>query len=123
MILSDMALADPFVCFILNTASLLLLLYLHFMNWTILFEESTTALEYFIPALSAFFVYALTSAFCYHIRFSLYMWFFLPTRFLEPKLNSQYAHLSFLAAHALLFLVIFIVPIWRIRKRKLRIYR
>lgn len=38
------------------------------------------------------------------------MWFFLPTRFLEPKLNIDYAVLSVVIAHTLFFLLAIFTP-------------
>lgn len=117
MILSDMAITDAFVCLILNTAALLLFLYLHFVNWSKLYDESLTAAQYFIPTLIAFALYVAVSSYCYSIRFSLYMWTFLPTRFLEPKLNSDYAFVSVIVAHILFLVLIFITPVLYDRRR------
>lgn len=117
MIYSDLAISDSFVCLILNTAALFLFLYIQFISWSGLYEESSSPREYFIPALSAFSTYAAVSSYCYIQRFSLYMWFFLPTRFLEPKLNDEFAYLTVIVAHVLLLILVFVTPIFYDRRR------
>lgn len=117
MIYRDSALPNSFVCTILNTASLLLFLYLHYLNWSKLYENSYSPSEYFVPAITAFSIYAAISSFLYAKRFFLYMFLFLPTRFLEPKLNSDFAFVSVVVAHVLFFGLIFMTPPLMYRKR------
>lgn len=119
MIYNDLAISDSFVCLVLNTIALFLFLHIHFVNWTGLFVESRTKSEYFIPAITAASVYIIASSLLYLRRFSLYMWFFLPTRFLEPKLNMDFAYLSVLIAHALfLYLAVFTPSIYKRKKHQ-----
>ena len=117
MIYRDSALPNSFICTILNTASLLLFLYLHYVNWCRLYENSYSPAEYFVPAIAAFSIYAAISAFLYSKRFFLYMFLFLPTRFLEPKLNSDFAFVSVIVAHILMFSLIFMTPPLMYRKK------
>ncbi len=117
MIYRDTALPNTFICTILNTASLLLFLYLHYVNWCKLYENSYSPAEYFVPTITSFSIYALISSFLYAKRFFLYMFLFLPTRFLEPKLNSNFAFVSVIVAHILMFFLIFMTPPLMYRKR------
>ncbi len=110
MILSELAITDAFVCLILNSTALFLFLYIQYRNWSKLYRQSATRLEYFAPSLTAFAVYAAVSSVLYSKRFSLYMWFFLPTRFLEPKLNAEFAYISVVVAHLFLLVLVFITP-------------
>ena len=123
MIYSELAISDAFVCLVLNSAALFMFLYIHFINWSRLYEESSISAEYFIPTLSSFAIYAAVSSYFYSKRFSLYMWLFLPTRFLEPKLPVQYAPLSVVVAHILFFLLIFLSPVFYERRRQPHTYR
>ena len=124
MIYRDSALPNSFVCTILNTASLLLFLYLHYANWCKLYENAYSPAEYFVPAITAFCIYAALSSVLYATRFFslsggslVYMFMFLPSRFLEPKLNSDFAFVSVIVAHVLLFGLIFMTPPLMYRKR------
>lgn len=117
MIYRDSALPNPFVCTILNTAALLLFLYLHYLNWSKLYQNAFSPSEYYTPAVFAFVIYAAISSALYAIRFPLYMFLFLPTRFLEPKLNADFAFMSVVIAHAVFFGLIFMTPPLMYRKR------
>ncbi len=110
MIYSDLAISDTIVCLILNSIALFLFLRIHFTNWSRLHVEARTKKEYFIPAITASTIYIIVSSFLYSKRYKLYMWFFLPTRFLEPKLNIDYAVVSVVVAHALFFLLAIFTP-------------
>lgn len=110
MIYRDSALPDAIVCFILNLASLLLFLFLVFKSWSRLYLDSFTAAEYFIPTLSGFAIYTAVSAFLYYNKFFMYMWLFLPTRFLEPLLKSGFDYVSYLVAQLIMFALIFLTP-------------
>ena len=110
MILTDFAITDAFVCLILNSVALFLFLYIQYRNWSKLYRQSATRLEYFVPSLTAFAVYAAVSSVLYSRRYSLYMWFFLPTRFLEPTLNAEFAYISVAVAHLFLLVLAFITP-------------
>ncbi|MBQ2932268.1 MAG: hypothetical protein IJE62_05440 [Clostridia bacterium] len=110
MIYSDLAISDTFVCLVLNTIALFLFLHIHFVNWSGLFVEARNKKQYFIPTITASSVYIIVSSFFYSRRYKLYMWFFLPTRFLEPKLNIDYAVLSVVIAHTLFFLLAIFTP-------------
>lgn len=110
MIYRDSALPNPFICFILNFASLVLFLFMTFKSWSRLYLDSFTAAEYFIPTLISFAIYTLISGFLYHNRFFMYMWLFLPTRFLEPMLKTGYDYVSFITAQLTMFVLIFLTP-------------
>ncbi|MBR5155381.1 MAG: hypothetical protein IKW62_02725 [Clostridia bacterium] len=116
MIYRESALPNSFICLVLNTAALLLFLYLHYLNWVRLYERSFNATEYFVPALSAVGVYAAVSSYFYSKRFIFYMWLFLPSRFLEPKLNSDFAFVSVIVAHLLFLGLVFMTPPLMYRK-------
>ncbi len=117
MIYRDSALPNAFICLLLNTAALLLFLYLNYLSWTRLYTNCYSAVEYFAPTISAVTVYAAVSSYFYAKRFWFYMWLFLPTRFLEPKLNSQFAFASVVVTHLLLYGLIFMTPPLMYRKR------
>ncbi len=117
MIYRDSALPNAFICLVLNTTALLLFLYLNYLNWARLYENCVTAPEYFVPTLSAVAVYAAVSSYFYSKRFVFYMWLFLPTRFLEPKLNAEYAFVSVIIAYLLLLCMAFMTPPLMYRKR------
>ena len=110
MIHSQYAIYDLIACTVLNTAAFALFWYLNLILWSRLFRQSSTPKEYFIPTLSAFSVYAILSSVLYVVRFPLYMWFFLPTRFVEPQLASKYAALTLVASHGLLLALVFVTP-------------
>ena len=117
MIHSPYAIYDLIACTILNTAAFALFWYLNLILWSRLFRQSSSPKEYFIPTLSAFSVYAILSSCLYVIRFPLYMWFFLPTRFLEPQLAGDYATLTLVASHGLFLALVFATPRFCQKKR------
>ena len=123
MIHSEYALYDIIACTVLNTAAFALFLYLNSILWARLYRQSSVPKEYLIPTFTAFCVYAVLSSALYFIRFPLYMWFFLPTRFLEPQLASDYATLTLLASHGLFFALIFLTRRFCMKKKSLRTYR
>ena len=110
MIYRDSALPNPVVCLILNFSSLMLFLFITFKSWSRLYLDCFTPAEYFIPTLVSFTAYTLVSGISYHNRFFMYMWLFLPTRFLEPMLKSGYDYVSFIAAQLAMFALIFLTP-------------
>lgn len=116
MIYRDSALPNSFVCFILNLTSLFLFLFLVFKSWSKLYLDSFTASEYFVPTLISFSIYTIVSSILYHKRFFMYMWLFLPTRFLEPMLANGYDFVSFIAAQVILFVLIFATPRFTVGK-------
>ncbi len=111
MIYRASASSNVFISFVLVIAAALLFLYLCYANWSKLYERTYSPSEYYIPAISAILVYAAVSSLAYLKRFILYMWIFMPTRFLELKLNSDYAYLSVLTIYLALLTVIFIIPV------------
>ena len=124
MIYRDNAISSTFVCTILNTASMLLFLYLTYASWSNLYDKSYSQSEYFVPTISAFIVYAIVSSVLYITKFFsvengsiFYMFLFLPTRFLEPKLKPDFAFVSVLLTHIALFSLIFITPSFVYRNR------
>lgn len=117
LISKKVALVDPFICFFLNTAALLLFLFLVYRNWAHVYNNSFSAFEYFLPTVTSFVVYVLTSAVLYSARFFLYMWIFLPTRFLEPQLTSTLAPLSIWVTYALMAVLLFVTPILYAHRR------
>lgn len=110
MIYRESALPNSFVCFVLNLASLFLFLFIQHKVWSKLWIEAYTLSEYYIPALTSFAVHTLVSGLLYYNKFFLYMWLFLPTRFLEPKLMTGYDFVSYVAAQFIFFILIFITP-------------
>ena len=110
MIYRDSALPNAFVCFVLNLASLLLFLFMVFKSWSKLYLDSFTAAEFFVPTLSSYAIYTAISAFLYSKRFFMYMWLFLPTRFLEPMLTSGYDFVSYIVAQTAMLVLIFLTP-------------
>ncbi len=110
MIYSDTALPNPFICFVLNGAAFLIFMYINYFNWTKLYDNTYSNSEYYVPAISAALSYAVVSSYCYSKRVAFYMWVFLPTRFLEPRLNSSYLYLTVVASCFLLFVLLFAVP-------------
>lgn len=117
MIYRDDAITIRKVCFILNSSALLLFFYLNFRSWSKLYLEAFTHAEYFVPTLTSVFVYSTVSFLLYRIKFLYYMWLFLPTRFLEPMLTSQYAFVSFWAAQAAFLMLVFLTPRFTVGKR------
>ncbi len=117
MIYRDSALPNAFICLVLNTSAFLLFLYISYINWSKMYENTYSPSEYYIPAAVSVLAYAAVSAFFYSQRFTFYMWFFLPTRFLEPKLNRDYAYLSVVAAYVITFALVFVTPAFANRRR------
>ncbi|MBQ9736998.1 MAG: hypothetical protein IJV86_01160 [Clostridia bacterium] len=117
LISKEAAITEPFICFFLNTASLLLFLFLVYRSWARVYDNSNNALEYFVPTITSFVVYVLTSVALYSVRFFLYMWIFLPTRFLEPQLAFSIAPLSILVTYALMAVLLFATPILYTHRR------
>ncbi len=117
MIYRDTALPYVFVCLVLNGSAFLLFMYVFYRNMSKLFQNSFTASEYFIPALSSVAAYILVTGFFYMRRFMFYMWFFMPTRFLEPWLNSTFAYLSVVVAYAAMLVVVVVTPLLDYRRR------
>ena len=122
MIHSEYAIYDLIACTVLNTAALALFLYLNSILWSRLYRQSSVPKEYFIPTLASFSFYAVLTSVLYFIRFPLYMWFFLPTRFLEPQLASAYASLTLVASHGLFLATIFLTHRFCQKKKQPRTY-
>ena len=110
MIHSEYAIYDIVACSVLNTAAFALFWYLNLILWSRLFRQSSSPKEYFIPTITAFSVYTILTSILYAVRFPLYMWFFLPTRFLEPQLAMDYAALTLVASHGLFLTLVFATP-------------
>ncbi len=117
MIYSDLAMGDAFVCFVLNSAALVFFLYFLHAGWLKLYDDSNSKICYYIPTLVSTVLYCIVSAIAYKYRFSMYMWTFLPTRFLEPRLNIDYAFISVLLTDLLIFSIVFVTPVIFERKR------
>ena len=117
LISKEAALTEPFICFFLNTAALLLFLFLVYRGWARVYDNSNNAFEYFVPTVTSFVVYVLTSVALYSVRFFLYMWIFLPTRFLEPQLTSALDPLSIWVTYALMAVLLFATPILYAHRR------
>lgn len=117
LIYKDSIMADGLLCTFLNTASLLLFLFLEYKSWSKLYETSESMSGYFVPCISALVAYIIVSVILYSIRFSLYMWTFLPTRFLEPQLPWEIAWVSVAVSYLLMAFIIFMTPIFFANKK------
>ncbi len=110
MIYRESALPSKLICLVLNGAALLLFLYINYFNWSRLCRRTYSAVEYYVPTLAAILVYIAITIVAYLNRIGFYMWLFLPTRFLEPMLNRDYAFLSVCVTYLAMFAVAFITP-------------
>lgn len=129
MIFQEDVVSIAFVCFILNLISLVLFGLIYFRNWQKVYEKTFTSAEYWVPALTSFFIYFIFSTICYTLASnpwiipdfakdtvavsnfrSFYRYMFQHTRFLEPMLNSEYAFVSYILAQILTFGVLIAVP-------------
>ncbi len=117
MIYRDTALPYVFVCLVLNGSAFFLFLYIFYRNMTKLFEKSFTASEYLVPALCSVAAYILVTVPLYTKRFMFYMWFFMPTRFIEPWLNSRFAYLSIIVAYFAMLIVVAVAPMLDYRRK------
>lgn len=101
---------NSLVCFILLVISLFVFLVMYRKNQKNLYEDSFNILEYVIPTLISYGVYALTATILYIFRLSgIYNWIFLPTRFLEPIVTP--VHISFITTHVMAFCIAVSIPI------------
>ena len=116
MIYRKTALPNAFVCLVLNGAAFMLFLYAFYLNLSKLDNNSFSTSEYFIPALVSVVMYTVVTAYFYMKRFMFYMWFFLPTRFLEPWLNKDFAYLSTVVVYVSMLIVVIITPVLNRRK-------
>ena len=110
MIYRDSARPNVFISFVLVVAAAVFFLYICYANWARLYDRIYSPSEYYVPAICSTLAYASVSAFAYFKRISFYMWLFLPTRFLEPKLNGDWAFLSVVAVYLALLIIALIVP-------------
>ena len=117
MIYRRTALPYVFVCLVLSGSALALFLYAFYLNMSKVDEKSFTAREYLTPSLLSVATYALVSGYFYMKRFMFYMWFFMPTRFLEPWLNSTFDYMSILVVYLSMLIIVVITPILNSRKR------
>ncbi len=107
---SESALPNRFISSILNLSALLLFLFIQCRVWSRLYLNSSYALEYFIPALTATTVLTAIAALFYINKSYYYKFLFFQTRFLEPVLTSSYDYVSFLVAQGAMYILVFLTP-------------
>lgn len=106
---SDAASLSPTVAFLLMTLSLLLFVFIFRRHSVHLYDEAYTTAEFVVPTLVSYAIYALVAATLYALRISsVYNWFFMPTRFLEPVSFSPVV--SFIVAHIISLVSVLIIP-------------
>ncbi len=111
MIYRETALFSAFACFILNTTSFILFLFLYYKSWSRVYIRSFSSTDYWIPALISFAVFCGISSWLYIIQAKdVFPWLFQQTRFLEPLLNRDYKFISFIVSQLLILATLVAVP-------------
>lgn len=105
----DIINTNALVCFTLLVISLFVFLFVYRKNQKKLYEDSFNFVEYIIPSLISYGLYALTATTLYIFRLSgIYNWIFLPTRFLEPIVSPAY--ISFIITHVMSLFIAVSIP-------------
>ncbi len=111
MIYRETALFSAFACFILNSTSFILFLFLYYKSWSRVYIRSFSSADYWVPALISFAVFCTVSSWLYIIQAKdVFPWLFQQTRFLEPLLNRDYKFISFIVSQLLILATLVAVP-------------
>ena len=110
-LLNTITYSKPFVYLMLLLASLLLFLFVCNRIFFSFYNNTQNIYEYIIASIVPLMLYILVASILYHFRLSsVYIWFFLPTRFLEPVMRNK-EKISFIVTYLIIFLMIIRVPI------------
>lgn len=110
-LLNAITYSKPLVYMVLLLASLLLFLFICNRISFSLHNNTQSIYEYMITSIVPLILYIIAASILYHYRLSsIYIWFFLPTRFLEPVMRNN-EKISFIVTYLVMFLIIIRVPV------------
>ncbi len=110
-LLNNLIFTKPLVFTMLLLASLILFLYIYRGICFSLLTLTENPHEYILASIIPFVIYIASASVLYFFRLSeIYIWVFLPTRFLEPVFHSH-EKFSFAATYLIMFLIMIRYPI------------